>query len=214
MQTEEYKALMARLRREEEERTYERMTQKAGGPTREPFGERYPGADARARAFAAVNQPSKAADLGSDDWVAEYGDVQKQVTLILNFLVSIVGSGVALWLAARWWSTPARLFLSLGGSLLVAVAEVAVYSAYSWRMAEGERRENEKREVREVAQTWVVGASGGEEEEDEKTETLKGGGEKDDGTVLAPSAPPRPVELENLEDAISNLRRRMKDPSS
>ena len=207
---------MARLRREEEERSYERMTQKA--PTREPFAQRYPGpagaAAPMAREFAAVNRPSTEADVGGD-FVAEYGDVQKQVTLILNFLVSIVGSGVALWLAARWWSTPARLFLSLGGSLVVAVAEVAVYSAYSWRMAEGERKEGEKKEVREVARTWVVGAGDDDRSEDKEREKEKDKDkEKDDEVLPAPSAPPRPVEVENLEDAIGNLRRRMKGPSS
>lgn len=39
-QTDEYKALMARLRREEEERSYERMLRKA--PERETFAQRFP----------------------------------------------------------------------------------------------------------------------------------------------------------------------------
>ncbi|KAI1631896.1 endoplasmic reticulum-based factor for assembly of V-ATPase-domain-containing protein [Biscogniauxia mediterranea] len=156
--TDEYKQLMARLRREEEERSYERMLKKA--PLRESFAEKFPHAP-MAHSFAEVNKPSKAADLGTDD--IEYGDVQKQVTLIMNFLVSIIGCGAALWMAAQWWSTSARLFLSLGGSIVVAIAEVAVYSAYNWRMTEGERKEKEKIEVKQIVQSWVVG-----EEKDEK----------------------------------------------
>lgn len=201
---------MARLRREEEERSYERMTQK-NAPTRESFAQRFPSAP-MASAFAEVNRPSKESDLG-DDFAVEYGDVQKQVTLIFNFLVSIIGCGVALWLAARWWSTPARLFLSLGGSIVVAVAEVAVYSAYSWRMAEGEKKEKKKKEVKEVMQTWVVGTDVGDDEKTKK----KGddGGDDDAAAALpAPSAPPRLAEVEHLDDAINNLRRRMKGPSS
>ncbi|KAK7754385.1 hypothetical protein SLS62_003678 [Diatrype stigma] len=187
--TKEYKALMARLRHEEEERSYERMIQKY--PARESFAQRFPSAPI-AHAFAEVNKPSKASDMG-DDFAIEYGDVQKQVTVIFNFLVSIIGCGAALWLAARWWSTPARLFLSLGGSIVVAIAEVAVYSAYTWRMAEGEKKEKKKKEVKEVVNTWVVNQGEG----DEKT------------LFEAPSPSPNPIELE--ADANSNLRRRIKD---
>ncbi|KAH9904311.1 endoplasmic reticulum-based factor for assembly of V-ATPase-domain-containing protein [Xylariomycetidae sp. FL2044] len=151
-QTDEYKALMARLRREEEERSYERMLKKA--PHQEPFAERYPSAPL-ARSFAEVNKPSKQSDLGDD--TIEFGEVQKQVTLIINFLVSIVGCGAALWMASSWWSVPARLFLSLGGSIAVAIAEVAVYSLFTFRMTEGEKRETKKKEVKEIMKTWVIG---------------------------------------------------------
>ncbi|KAI1260239.1 endoplasmic reticulum-based factor for assembly of V-ATPase-domain-containing protein [Xylariaceae sp. FL1019] len=159
--TNEYKALMARLRREEEERSYERMTQKV--PTRETFAQRFPMAP-MAHSFAEVNKPSKDSDWGVDD--IEYGDVQKQVTLLINFLVSVVGCGAALWKAAQWWPVTARLFLSLGGAIVVAIVEVAVYSAYTWRMAEGENKEKKKEEVKEILQTWVVG----EKDRDSKTQ--------------------------------------------
>ncbi len=188
-QTDEYKALMARLRREEEERSYERMVQKA--PPRGSFAQGFPSAS-MAQSFAAVNRPSKASDMG-DDFAVEYGDVKKQITLLLNFLVSIIGCGAALWLAARWWSTPARLFLSLGGSIVVAIAEVAVYSAFNWRMAEGEKKENKKKEIKEVVKTWVVDA----------------GGEKEEGPA---ALPPPPIEPE--QDPNGNLRRRTKDPTA
>ncbi|KAI0845925.1 endoplasmic reticulum-based factor for assembly of V-ATPase-domain-containing protein [Daldinia vernicosa] len=149
--TEEYKALMARLRHEEEERSYERMLKKA--PPRESFARRFP-SDPMAHSFAEVNRPFRASDIGED---IEHGDIQKQITLVINFLVSIFGCGVALWLAARWWGVPARLFLSLGGSIIVAIAEVAVYSAYTWRMAEGEKQQKKMKEVKKIVQTWVVG---------------------------------------------------------
>ncbi|KAI0148647.1 endoplasmic reticulum-based factor for assembly of V-ATPase-domain-containing protein [Xylariaceae sp. FL1272] len=159
-QTNEYKALMARLRREKEERSYERMIQKA--PARETFAQRFPMAP-MAHSFAEVNKPSKESDWGVDD--IEYGDVQKQVTLLVNFLVSVVGCGAALWRVAQWWPVTARLFLSLGGAIVVAIVEVAVYSAYTWRMSEGDNKANRKKEVKEILQTWVVG----EKEKDPNT---------------------------------------------
>ncbi|KAI0835930.1 endoplasmic reticulum-based factor for assembly of V-ATPase-domain-containing protein [Hypoxylon sp. FL0890] len=149
--TDEYKTLMARLRREEEERSYERMLKRA--PPRESFAQRSPAAP-MAHSFTEVNRPSRTEDIGDD---IEHGDIQKQITLVINFIVSVFGCGAALWMAARWWSIPARLFLSLGGSIIVAIAEVAVYSAYTWRMAEGEKNLKKKKEIKEIVQTWVIG---------------------------------------------------------
>ncbi|KAI0486732.1 endoplasmic reticulum-based factor for assembly of V-ATPase-domain-containing protein [Xylaria cf. heliscus] len=150
--TDEYKALMARLRREEEERSYERMLRKA--PPRETFAERFPLAP-MAHSFAEVNKPSKKSDEEVDD--VEFGDVQKQITLIINFLVSVFGCGAALWKLAQWWPVSTRLFLSLGGAFVVAITEVVVYSAYTWRMSQGEKQQAAMKEVREVVKTWVVG---------------------------------------------------------
>ncbi|KAI1763112.1 endoplasmic reticulum-based factor for assembly of V-ATPase-domain-containing protein [Hypoxylon sp. FL1150] len=185
--TDEYKALMARLRREEEERSYERMLRKA--PTKESFAERFPAAP-MAHSFAEVNRPLKDSDLGDD---IEHGDVQKQVTLIINFLISVFGCGAALWLATRWWSVPARLFLSLGGSIVVAIAEVAVYTAYTWRMAEGEKNQKKMREVKQIVQTWVVG--------------------EDDNKKAAIDEPLNLPEAGDAEIEPTNLRRRIKGPS-
>ncbi|KAM5345879.1 hypothetical protein ACJ41O_011740 [Fusarium nematophilum] len=115
----EYKALMARLRREEEARAYERLLNPLPNET---FHGRFP----HAASFAEVNKPTSAADIGDED--VDFNEVHRQVTLIINFLVSIAGVAATLWVVARWWSLPSRLFLTLGGSILVAVAEVAVYS--------------------------------------------------------------------------------------
>ncbi|KAI1412068.1 endoplasmic reticulum-based factor for assembly of V-ATPase-domain-containing protein [Hypoxylon sp. FL1857] len=182
--TDEYKALMARLRRQEEERSYERMLKKA--PPRESFAPRAPSAP-MAHSFAEVNRPFRTEDIGDD---IEHGDVQKQITLVINFVVSIFGCGAALWMAARWWSIPARLFLSLGGSIVVAIAEVAVYSAYTWRMAEGEKNQKKKKEIKEIVQTWVIG-----EDDDDK----KGNG--------------GPLPLDEETKPETNLRRRIKGPT-
>lgn len=176
---------MARLRREEEERSYERMIRKV--PERETFSQRYPHSNL-AHSFAEVNRPTNPDDIGDSDF--EFGDAQKQVTLILNFVVSIIGSGAAIWLAARWWSTSSRIFLSLGGALVVAIAEVAVYSAFTWRMAEGEKKEASKKESREVMQTWVVD---GEKEQSEKEELI-----------------PIQVDKERAADSDAAIRRRAK----
>ncbi|KOS17916.1 hypothetical protein ESCO_002780 [Escovopsis weberi] len=104
---------------------------------------------------AKVNRPSAAADMGDDE--VTVNEIHRQVTLIINFLVSIAGVAATLWIAARWWSTPARLFLTMGGSLVVAIAEVAVYSGYMWRLEKSKQRQVATREVKQVVKTWVVG---------------------------------------------------------
>ncbi|KAM5364283.1 hypothetical protein ACJZ2D_011592 [Fusarium nematophilum] len=171
----EYKALMARLRREEEARAYERLLNPLPNET---FHGRFP----HAASFAEVNKPTSAADIGDED--VDFNEVHRQVTLIINFLVSIAGVAATLWVVARWWSLPSRLFLTLGGSILVAVAEVAVYSGYVWRMGEARKREGKVREVKEVVESWVVG----KDEEDEKTVLIKEKEEGSDTKEFAPSA--------------------------
>ncbi|EKJ73764.1 hypothetical protein FPSE_06045 [Fusarium pseudograminearum CS3096] len=149
VQSPEYKALMARLRRQEEARSYERMMNPA--PKHETFKDRYPFS---AAAFAEANRPTSASDTGEEDIAME--EVHKQVTLIINFLVSIAGVAGTLWVTARWWSLPARLFLTMGGSILVAIAEVVVYNAYLWKMDEGRKKLGKVKEVREVVESWTV----------------------------------------------------------
>lgn len=144
---------MARLRREEEERSYERMTNPA--PPMETFAQRFPMSSA-AHAFSAYQEPEP------EDEVT-YAEINRQVALIFNVLISIVACAGAIWVAARWWSTPARFALSMSGSLLVGVAEVVVYGGYIRRVSEAKGKEKRVQEVKEVMRTWVVG--GGREEE-------------------------------------------------
>jgi len=184
----EYKALMARLRREEEERTYQRMMKQ---PSRtDNFSQQVPGAASRAHAFAEVNRPMREADNGDDE--VTLGDVQKQVMVIFNFLVSIVGVAATIWIASRWWTVTARIFLTLAGSILVLVAEVAVYSGYVWRMTEAKASRKEPEEIKEVMQTWVLGEDG------------SGGKSGEDATVLLDTKTP---------DTEEGIRRRLKGMS-
>ncbi|KAK4161907.1 endoplasmic reticulum-based factor for assembly of V-ATPase-domain-containing protein [Cladorrhinum sp. PSN259] len=150
----EYKALMARLRREEEERAYERMANPT--PPMETFSQRFPTSAGMAQTFAAVNRPNRDGDTGDDD--ITFNDVHRQLMLILNFVLSILGVAASLWILARWWSTPARLFLTMGGSLLVGIAEVALYGGYIWHLGEAKKKDKSFKEVREIVQTWAVGA--------------------------------------------------------
>lgn len=191
LQTPQYKALMERLRRDEEERSYERMLK--NGPIRETFGQRFPNAPplSLVESFAAANRVQQKSDLGEETISQE--EVQQQITLIINFLISIAGCAAALWIAARWWSTPARLFLALGGSIVVAIAEVAVYNAYQWRMAQGDKKQQAKKEVRSIVKTWIVG---------EEEEASKEGYEP----VLIP--PPMEDDAKQTADQNQELRKR------
>ncbi|KAK7968920.1 hypothetical protein PG996_002638 [Apiospora saccharicola] len=189
--TPQYKALMERLRRDEEERSYERMLK--NGPIRETFAQRFPNAPplSLVESFAAANRVQRKSDLGEETISQE--EIQQQITLIINFLISIAGCAAALWIAARWWSTPARLFLALGGSIVVAIAEVAVYNAYQWRMAQGDKKQQAKKEVRSIVKTWIVG-----EEEEKHKEGYE--------PVLIP--PPTEDEAKQTADQNQELRKR------
>lgn len=145
---------MSRLRREEEERSYHRMTNPP--PPMETFAQHFPLSSA-AHAFASSRQPIRTSNPDDDDEVT-YSDVNRQVTLIFNVLVSIFACAGALWVVSKWWSTPARIALSMAGSLLVGIAEVVVYSGYIRRVSESKAREKGIKEVKEVVKTWVVSA--------------------------------------------------------
>lgn len=149
---------MSRLRRDAEELAYTRMTHPQ--PQAETFSHRFPLA-AQTHAFAEVNRALDR-DTGDDD--VSYNDVHRQLMLLLNFVVSILGVAGTLWVVARWWSTPARLFLTMGGSVVVGVAEVVVYQGYLWHLGEAKKKDGKIREVREVVGTWVVGREKGEGE--------------------------------------------------
>ncbi|PQK13556.1 hypothetical protein BB8028_0004g04870 [Beauveria bassiana] len=157
----EYIALMAKLRRDEDARAYQRMINPP--IPLETFKDRFPNS---ARSFAAANKPTSDADIGDDD--VTYNEIHRQVMLLINFLVSIAGVAATLWILGRWWSLPARLLLTMGGSILVAIAEVAVYGGYVWRMGEAKRKEDIRPERKEVVQTWIVGKDkDGKDEQDE-----------------------------------------------
>lgn len=120
---------MARLRRDNEEKAYATMTK----PDDE-FG----------------------GSGGREEGEMTYSDANRQLTLIINVVVTVVACSVALWIAARHWSTASRLFLSLGGSTFVAAAEVVIYLGYIRRLTDAKRAEKEKVERKEVVDTWVI----------------------------------------------------------
>lgn len=159
---------MAQLRRDEEERKYQRMLKQ---PTRmETFSQQFPSAMSTTQAYAEVNRPTKKSDEGDDE--VSYADVHRQMMLLLNFLVSIFGVAATIWVVARWWSTPARLLVTMGGAIVVGIAEVAVYNGYMWRMGEAKSKQAKEKEVKEVVQTWVVGKDGEEKTTDASEEKV------------------------------------------
>jgi hypothetical protein len=121
----------------------------------ETFTQRFPAASA-AHAFSSSYQNINTSD-PEDDGLT-FADVDRQMALILNVLLSIVACAAAIWVAARWWNTPARLALSMSGSILVGIAEVVVYSGYIRRVGEAKGKERSVKEVKEIVNTWVVGA--------------------------------------------------------
>ncbi|CAK4031721.1 related to ATP-dependent RNA helicase chl1 [Lecanosticta acicola] len=147
--TPEYKALMQRLREEEERRQYERMINPPPKP--EAFSQRFPGAGSTF---------GSGIDLGHNtaDQVDEvtYADVNRQMILIINVLVSIICTSVAVWMAARRWSVPERLGLSFSSSTVVAVAEVAIYLGYIRRIKDAKVTERKSIETKEIVDTWVI----------------------------------------------------------
>ncbi|KAF1973337.1 hypothetical protein BU23DRAFT_554325 [Bimuria novae-zelandiae CBS 107.79] len=149
--TPEYKALMARLRAEEEARQYERMLNPSPLAAPETFSQRFPNA-------AAPFSLSTPYDRVEEDDLS-YEEVHRQIILIINVLVSIVACAVFIWVAARHWSAPKRLGLSMGGSGAVAIAEVVVYSGYVRRIAEAKKKEKKKPEIKKIVQSWVLDGS-------------------------------------------------------
>ena len=144
---------MKRLRAEEEERQYERMIN--GPPGKETFDQRFPYATYKfnpATSFGSAPGANEA-DEGT------FADVNRQLGLIINILVSIIACSVAIWVVARRWSVPQRLGLSMTGSGIVAIAEVAIYMGYIRRIKDAKTKERTKLETREIVETWVLDGS-------------------------------------------------------
>ncbi|CAI6334618.1 unnamed protein product [Periconia digitata] len=163
-QSPEYKALMARLRAEEEAREYERMLNPftrsySHLPKSQTFSQRFPNAPYSPPNFSVGTQST------SEDDELSYADVHRQVILIINVLVSVVACAIFIWMASWHWSAPKRLGLSMGGSGAVAIAEVVVYNGYVRKVAEAKRLEKKKPEIKEIVQSWVIERSDGTSKE-------------------------------------------------
>lgn len=148
-QTPEYKALMRRLREQEEQRQYERMLNPPSQP--ETFKQRFP--HATSTFGSGIDLGHNTADEVDD---VTYADVNRQMILIMNVLISIICTSVAVWMAARRWSVPERLGLSFSSSTVVAVAEVAIYTGYIRRIKDAKTKERKATEKKEVIDTWVI----------------------------------------------------------
>ncbi|KAI9791499.1 MAG: hypothetical protein M1816_003843 [Peltula sp. TS41687] len=148
---DEYKTLMNRLRRQEEEREYERMISRPSttAKTYQPNN--------RNVSKSPSNPPSPFPPVADEPTEMTYADVNRQMALVLNIIISIVACSFAIWTVTHHWSTPQRLALSLGGSILVAVAEVVVYAGYLGKLKEAKERGQDQIETKEIINTWVIG---------------------------------------------------------
>lgn len=178
---------MARLRREEEARAYDRMIHPPDAP---PFP-----TTASFDPYAAVHKPPDA-DAADDDGIAVVArEMNQQLMVVLNILLSVFGTAAAVWFAARWWGAAARVLLSLGAAIVVAVADVVIFYGFAGRVREG-RRGDGKGEVREVVGTWVVGCEGGKggeagkADEAEETEVIRGVAGGEDTNLRRRNRPP------------------------
>ena len=140
---------MLRLRKQEEQRQYERMVNPLAPP--ETFGQRFPNSSTTFN--PATSHGASAIDEVDD---VTYADVNRQMILIINVLISIITCSVFIWVAARRWSVPSRLGLSMSGSGLVAAAEVAIYFGYLRRLQDARQLELKQVEKKEIIQSWVI----------------------------------------------------------
>lgn len=124
-------------------------------PKQETFSQRFPTSIASVGSYGQNKQ----------DEIDEvsYADVNRQMILIINVLISIICCSVAIWIAARRWSVPQRLGLSFSGSTIVAVAEVAIYMGYIKRIKDAKTAEVKRPEKKEILDTWVIDAKKGNE---------------------------------------------------
>jgi hypothetical protein len=159
---------MARLRAAEESRAYDRLLNPPTDPSHTPQ-------PTAAHAFTSTLSYDTSA---SEELAVLFEDLNRQMMVVFNILLSIVACAAAIWMAAKWWSTPARLALSMGGGLLVGVAEVVVYFGYVRRLEEARGKEGKVKEVRDVVRTWVVR---GEEQEKEQPLLVGATGKEDRG---------------------------------
>lgn len=140
---------MKSLREEEERKQYERMLNPS---SQSSLGPHYPDAGGSFNPALSIGKAVAADEIDE----VTYADVNRQLALIINILVSIIACSVAIWIAARRWNVPQRLGLSLSGSLIIAGAEVAIYMGYIRRIKEAKSKEKKSVEIKEVVTTWVL----------------------------------------------------------
>lgn len=137
LQSPEYLALMASLRTDAESLAYTRMLSPNANHLAGPS------------LFPAPTMNDELDEL-------TFSDINRQLTLIINILISIVACAIALWMVASRWSVGARLGLAMGGGGLVGAAEVVVYLGYIRRVGEAKGKEKVRPEVRGVVESWTI----------------------------------------------------------
>lgn len=156
----EYKALMARLRQEAETAAYNRMSTTASVSA----------SSSAKNPFRSLTAPSslKAWDLGSEptnttaeDEEQSLRDINAQISLIVNVLVSIIACGVTFFLLLGYtrWSNEIKTLASMFGALVVGLAEVVLYFGFMRTVGESKilnEKERRRPEHRTVEETWVI----------------------------------------------------------
>lgn len=123
--SEAYKALMAKLRLDQERRDYRALLAKQ-----------------EAESLQAAGAPQ-------DDELEGQDDISP--SLVFNMLLSVVMCAVAAFYMTRWWPNDGvRVLVALGVAIVVGVAEVTVYAGYLRKVDESRRKERAKRERKEV----------------------------------------------------------------
>ncbi len=122
--SDEYKALMARLRADQERKEYRAMVAKQ----------------------EAESQQALSGKTSADgDEAEEKDDISP--SLVLNILLSVVMCAAVAFHLTRWWPNDGvRVLVSLATAIVVGVAEVTVYAAYLRKVDESRRLERRKTE--------------------------------------------------------------------
>lgn len=151
---------MARLRAEQESRDYEKMLT----PATAPSGGRNPYTRFAAPKTAAAWDLGVADVKAGDEDPGAMAEIDAQISLIVNVVVSIVACGGAFFLLLRYtaWSDGIRVLASMFGALVVGLAEVVLYASFVRKVGEGKRIEKDVREVRSIQDTWVIEGRGKE----------------------------------------------------
>ena len=146
---------MTKLQRNEEEFTYQRMLQPYSARAMTLLG---------TRTYSSVYVHPKCTHrhrcITKDEAIdVSFTDNNRQLTLIINILVSIIACGVAIWIVSRWLDTSTRVILSIVGSLLIGLAEVMVFCGYLRKLSEAKVKEMRTKEVKIIIDSWTVQSS-------------------------------------------------------
>ncbi|KAI5814954.1 endoplasmic reticulum-based factor for assembly of V-ATPase-domain-containing protein [Pyronema omphalodes] len=87
-------------------------------------------------------------------------EVQSQIAVIFNVMLSVFATAAAVWKVAGGWDVPERLAVAFGAAILVGVAEVVLFMGYVRRLDQGKKVEGKKKDVTSIKAVWEVGVDG------------------------------------------------------